>query len=48
MSSILYRLGRLAAQQRWAVLIAWLAVLTLVGGGAIFNKGTNGQSLSES
>jgi RND superfamily putative drug exporter len=40
-SSFLYRLGRLAAQRRLAVLAAWLVVLVLAGGGALFNKGTD-------
>lgn len=41
MSSVLYRLGRLAARRRRAVLIAWLVVLALAVGGALFNRGTN-------
>jgi len=40
-SSFLYRLGRLAAQRRLAVLAIWLVVLMLAGGGALFNKGTD-------
>lgn len=41
MSSVLYQLGRLAARRRRAVLIAWLVVLAVGVGGALFNKGTN-------
>ena len=41
MSSFLYRLGRLAAQRRLAVVAVWLVVLVLAGGGALFNKGTD-------
>lgn len=41
MSSGLYRLGRFAAQRRRSVLAAWLVVLVLACGGALFNKGTD-------
>src|SRR5205807_2905300 len=40
-SSVLYRLGRIAAQRRGTVLSAWLVVLALACGGALFNKGTD-------
>jgi putative drug exporter of the RND superfamily len=40
-SSVLYRLGRLAAQRRRTVLAVWLVVLVLACGGALFNKGTD-------
>jgi putative drug exporter of the RND superfamily len=41
LSSFLYRLGRFAAQRRRAVLAAWLVVLVLACGGALFNEGTD-------
>lgn len=41
MSSFLYRLGRLTAQRRRSVLAAWLVVLVLACGGALFNEGTD-------
>jgi putative drug exporter of the RND superfamily len=40
-SSVLYRLGRLAATRRRSVLVLWLVVLALAVGGALFNKGTD-------
>ena len=41
MSSFLYRLGRLAAQRRRAVVAVWLVVLVIACGGALFNRGTD-------
>jgi putative drug exporter of the RND superfamily len=41
LSSFLYRLGRLAAKRRRAVLAVWLVVLALACGGALFNEGTD-------
>ena len=41
MSSFLYRLGRFAAQRRRSVLAAWLVILVLACGGALFNDGTD-------
>jgi RND superfamily putative drug exporter len=40
-SSFLYRLGRFAAKRRRSVLAAWLVVLALTCGGALFNEGTD-------
>ena len=41
MSSVLYALGRWSYRSRRLVLVLWLAVLALVGGGALaFNQGT--------
>lgn len=42
MSSLLYTLGRWAFGARKLVLILWIAVLALAGGGALlFNQGTD-------
>jgi RND superfamily putative drug exporter len=41
MSSVLYQLGRLAARRRLSVLLLWLVVLAVAGGGALFNEGTD-------
>ncbi len=39
MATLLYRLGAFAARRRWAVLITWVVVLGVVGGGAVAFKG---------
>lgn len=44
MASLLYRLGKFAAARRWAVLIVWLVVLAVVGGGALAFKGVMSDS----
>ncbi|WP_040166335.1 MMPL family transporter [Microbacterium gorillae] len=41
MSTLLSSLGRWAYRHPWRVLIAWLLVLGIAGGGAMFNKGTD-------
>ncbi|MGF3056055.1 MMPL family transporter [Microbacterium sp. YY-01] len=42
MSALLYSLGRWSYRHPWRVLIAWLLVLGIAGGGALaFNKGTD-------
>ncbi len=41
MSTLLYSLGRWAYRHPWRVLIAWLLVLGVAGGGAMLNKGTD-------
>lgn len=41
MSSALYAIGRLLAHHPGRVVIAWLLVLALAGGGATFGKGTD-------
>lgn len=35
MASYLYRLGRFAARRAWAVLLAWIVILAVVGGAAV-------------
>ena len=40
MASLLYRLGHLATRRRWAVLIAWLALLLGLGAAAAAFSGT--------
>jgi hypothetical protein len=39
-SSVLYRLGRFAAQRRRLMLAVWLVVLALACGDALFNEDT--------
>lgn len=42
MSTLLYALGRWSYRRRWQVLVAWLLLLALAGGGALaFMKGTD-------
>ena len=40
MASLLYRLGHFATRRRWAVLIAWLALLLGLGAAAAAFSGT--------
>ena len=41
MSTLLYSLGRWSYRHPWRVLLAWLLVLGIAGGGAMLNKGTD-------
>jgi putative drug exporter of the RND superfamily len=46
MAALLYRLGRFAARRRWTVIIAWIVVLALGGGGYALFGGTISSSIS--
>ncbi|GGL90272.1 MMPL family transporter [Nakamurella endophytica] len=46
MATLLYRLGAFAVRRRWLVLLAWVVVLAVVGGGALAFKGTFNSSFS--
>lgn len=46
MATLLYRLGAFAVRRRWLVLITWLVVLGVVGGGALAFKGVMTNSFS--
>ena len=41
MSTLLYSLGRWTYRHPWRVLVAWLIILGVAGGGAAFNQGTD-------
>jgi RND superfamily putative drug exporter len=40
MATFLHRIGEFAVRRRWFVLVAWLVILGVVGGGALAFKGT--------
>lgn len=46
MAGLLYRLGRFAARRRWYVIVAWIVVLALGGGGYALFGGTISSSIS--
>jgi RND superfamily putative drug exporter len=46
MATLLYRLGHFATRRRWAVLVAWLALLLGVGAAAVAFSGTMTSSFS--
>ncbi len=46
MATMLYRLGAFAVRRRWAVLLTWLILLAVVGGGAVAFKGVMTESFS--
>ena len=46
MANLLYRLGRFSAHRAWTVIVAWLVVLAIAGGGFLAFGGTLTSSLS--
>lgn len=46
MAGLLYRLGRFAARRRWSVIVAWIVILAIGGGGYALFGGTISSSIS--